>query len=685
MSPLVVTAFRTIGRARGHFTTALAIAGFMSASAAALAFGLDAAEGGSVSFAAMVAMAAAPFLPVLAVVLGMDVWSEERRTGSVDMLLSIAVEERDLVLGKFLGVWLMTMFSSALFLLSSTILFASMSSIQVVRPLSLLAAFIALLVQGTLWSAVAVSCSAFFERAAMSAVSGVVLLVAVPRGAWRALLRWYPDSWRKLGGFPLDTQVFDIATGSVSVAWVVVMLLVAMTALFVAVKAVSWQRLRGRGARSSRWATVISAVMSVVAASTLSVLVFRFDFQVELPVEGPVSFSDRARSVLSEASGDLTVTCMLSRRDGSFRTVSRFLRSLRREAEMLGGARIQLFFVDPHWDPVQAERLIRAGAGERSVVVEKGRRMAKVPIDQDFGERPLMAAVQAVVMPPQRRDICWLSGHGEIAFDGYDAWGMSDIARDLSQEGYRNVRLELTGATIVPPGCALLVVAGARDELSRVELGKIESYLKSGGRMLMLLASPGQGGAAPLLTSWGVLPSAKTFPDARTLSGSDVISSDFADHQVTRQLRGLRIVLEKPLSFSFAALAGGGTGADRIGFSALATVSGSPVAVAIERGAGAGSDLALRPTRIVVIGDSTFAMNGQLAARANANREFFLNAVAFLSGTDAASGCERSAAVFVSGFDRDDRLHHLLYSVLAVPAGVLLLMSLLLLRRRFRH
>ena len=59
------------------------------------------------------------------------------------------------------------------------------------------------------------------------------------------------------------------------------------------------------------------------------------------------------------------------------------------------------------------------------------------------------------------------------------------------------------------------------------------------------------------------------------------------------------------------------------------------IAVALERGAGVARDVALRPTRIVVVGDATFVANGALAQRANANRDVFLNSLAWL-GMDRA-------------------------------------------------
>ena len=89
-------------------TTALALAGFLAAAAALLAFNLDAAEGSRVRLVPLWTVSVSPVLPLLSALLGMDVWSDERKTGRVELLLTAPVRERDLVLGKFLGVWAMS-------------------------------------------------------------------------------------------------------------------------------------------------------------------------------------------------------------------------------------------------------------------------------------------------------------------------------------------------------------------------------------------------------------------------------------------------------------------------------------------------------------------------------------------------------------------------------------------------
>ncbi|MBQ2631257.1 MAG: hypothetical protein IJG13_16395, partial [Kiritimatiellae bacterium] len=85
-------------------------------------------------------------------------------------------------------------------------------------------------------------------------------------------------------------------------------------------------------------------------------------------------------------------------------------------------------------------------------------------------------------------------------------------------------------------------------------------------------------------------------------------------------------------------------------------------------------------------GDAGFALNGQLSSRANANRDFFLNCVAYLAGTDAPGGSDGvESGVLSSGMDRTARVRHALVSSAALPGAVFLVMIAATLRRRRRR
>ena len=138
----------------------------------------------------------------------------------------------------------------------------------------------------------------------------------------------------------------------------------------------------------------------------------------------------------------------------------------------------------------------------------------------------------------------------------------------------------------------------------------------------------------------------------------------------------------KPIAFAPSAVADAGAGTSKIDFSSVAMVEDVAVAAVVERGAGAGSDIAVSPTRIVAVGDSSFVMNGMLAARANANRDFFLNCVAYLSGSDTFGIGADEAGILVTGMDRESRMKFMVLASFAAPVLIFLSMLFLSSARR---
>jgi hypothetical protein len=149
-----------------------------------------------------------------------------------------------------------------------------------------------------------------------------------------------------------------------------------------------------------------------------------------------------------------------------------------------------------------------------------------------------------------------------------------------------------------------------------------------------------------------------------------VVADAFADHRVTAPLKKSRVVFENAVPLQAV------PGMAETDFTALvktdetawgesdrtvrpwifdgATEPRGPLtlAVAVEHGEAAAKDLAFRPTRIVVIGDAAFVSNGARAARANANEELFLNAVAWLAGLDVSAAAHEPGDGVATGLDR---------------------------------
>ncbi len=695
MSPVGVTFRRTFGMISGLYVTALSVAGFLAASAALFAFNLDMGEGGLSSLASLWALSVAPVLPVLAALAGMEVWSDELKTGRIDILLSSPVSEKDLVKGKFWGVWALTMVALLISLVSAFVFldFYAPSFFEVSSLWGFIPAFTLLAFQSALWSAVAVAASAIFRNAAGAAATTIFILVVFPRVIWLALSHWTRGGRIVLGDFPLDAHAFDFASGLLGVGTLFSYAILTFFALFAAERVVAFRRFRGRRQRLQRFSMGLSLVLGFVLSFLAISLASRMDLSLDMSVagSGETRFSPGTREILSHAHGSISITVFLERSDPQFRHVGHFLRSLKREADSTGGVVLEIKYVDPILDTGEALRLVRAGVEKASLVFERGERIAHVlRIADGYGERECVALIERMASPLIRSSVYWTVGHGEASFGNYAFDGLSDIARNLALDGYEHKTVNLAdSASQIGSDCALLIVAGARTDFSAREIERLGAYLEGqgdsngGGRLLVLADRALTRGMENLLSRWGILSEkihASQFP---TVSGTDVVASQFSEsHPVSRPFQGYQVVLETPVAFKPSAMATeGSTGADRKKYSDILSAGKTCFAAAVERG-GNGKDLAIRPTRIVAIGDVGFVLNGKLRSSANANRDFFLNAVKYLSGRDSLPASGSEASRLVTGMTRSDRASFAMASALWLPIGLFALQALLIARRR---
>jgi len=713
---------RTFGMLFRSATSAFSVAGFLALAGGWFVRALMGGDGGTTPIAAIWAVAAVPFLPVLAALLTMRLVAEDRASGRLDLLLTAPVFERDVVFGRFLAALAVQAVAIGLYLLVPIAVLPSLAGTLrgELSVWSFLPAATALLLQSVLWCAAGLLASACFRHAAAAAFASLLLMLALPHAAFEAAMAWLPVVRARLAAMPFETHIVDFSTGFIRLSTIVFYGVLAVFALFAATKRVARARLCGRAGRGLRWSTRLVSFLAFVFACLVVALAVRLDVTVELPMGSDAAqMSGRTRQILSESHGDVRVTCFLARKAPEFRAVSRLLHGLEGAAEAVAGMRLAVDYVDPRWDFGRAADLVRHGREEGTLVFRRGNREVTLPVRELFtgatngvaaagvagvfaGETACASALQQLAMPFSRETVYWTTGHGETPFDSYDPlYGMSEIAREMRRDGYVLKTLDLAGQVAVPEDCAAIVVAGAREPFSRVETARLGGWMRAGGRLLVLTAAGPNAGVGSYLASAGVKILPHTVVSPRTLSGTDVVARDFAEHVVMRPLRGGTAVFESPVALAQGPQMEEGTvytelvrtDASAWGESDpqvrpwvhdASTEPGGPfaLAVALERGGGLSKEIALRPTRLVVLGDALFVSNGALTRRANANRDVFLNALAWLAGIDAMTPSRAPGSVVSMDVDRGGWTRLGLAAAGAFPLAVFAAWALLFLRRR---
>ncbi len=270
--------------------------------------------------------------------------------------------------------------------------------------------------------------------------------------------------------------------------------------------------------------------------------------------------------------------------------------------------------------------------------------------------------------------ILFTTGHGERSLDAFEADSLSMAQDLLGRDNFEIEEWASLGQSAVPPGTDLLVIAGPTAGFVAPELEAFGAYLASGGRMLVLVDPTLPAGAAALsdtgLRGWlaglGIKLGDDIVVDPSNplpfFGAETIFSAGYGDHPITRSLRDR----QEPAIFPLARSVATGTVPD--GFAATELVRTSdqgwgetnltdlravkkddtdtagpvPIAVAVapveaetdednaESQPQAVEEMPATPEatateeapaaprmRLVVVGDSDFATNAQLANAAN--------------------------------------------------------------------
>jgi len=106
---------------------------------------------------------------------------------------------------------------------------------------------------------------------------------------------------------------------------------------------------------------------------------------------------------------------------------------------------------------------------------------------------------------------CFVQGEGEPDIDDSQAaTGFGELKKAMEGESYEVRKVLLATVASVPEDCSMLVVAGPTRPLLKNELDSIGTYLKKGGRAIVMLRPPNpkdpgvESGLVSLLGEWGV-------------------------------------------------------------------------------------------------------------------------------------------------------------------------------------
>ncbi len=331
--------------------------------------------------------------------------------------------------------------------------------------------------------------------------------------------------------------------------------------------------------------------------------------------------------------------------------------------------------------------------------------------------------------------VVFTTGHGELKIDDLSATGLSDARDLLGRDNFALEEWATLGAPRVPEGADVVVVAGPTAGFLEPEVAGLREFLERGGRLLLLtdptLGSDGtftDTGLEELLESYGVALDRDVVIDPSNplpfYGAETIFVNTFGDHPITRSLRQSQVPVILPLARSVRS-AGDAAGlaieellrssADGWGEKDLTAlgqvekgesdlqgpvVMGLAVRVVDEDDAESGVDPESGPeaaadvepaaesgkkpvdARLVVLGDSDFASNGQI--RNVGNAELLANALNWLVEREALVGIPPKQPEQVRLSLSRAELNRLTWLVLGILPGLAIVAGVAIYVRRRR-
>lgn len=487
---------------------------------------------------------------------------------------------------------------------------------------------------------------------------------------------------------------------------------------------------RQRGRRYATGLNVLAATLLAVSIfAMINFIAYRyFDVRWDIGARRYYQLSDKTLGLLGSLRSPVSVVAFFQQSHAEFDDVRQLLRQYEYAAARLD-VDLQIEFVDPDRDLARARELARKyGVTEVNVVVFacegrrkyvpaaslvdyeislKGRAVSKRMIGFK-GEQAFSSAIQSVVQM-NRPTVYFLTGHGEHDVeDASQQTGYTRLARLIRNDNIELKTLQLAGQRAIPDDCAALVIAGPDRRLSLAETDILANYLSHSGRVLILLDSGVTTGLEDLLAAWSVRVTGDVVIGL-SLTGRDLVVTQYGEHPITRNLKKVTTMFLQPRSVEpVDGLGAQGEGAaDKPRVTPLA-LSGKDswskssmgqgtaqfdkdtdrpgpvsIAVAVEKGPPGGIEVELKPTRMVVIGDSDFLGNAALESGVGGNVDFFMSGLNWLLEREALMAiAPKTPGELKLDMDQKQIATAFLVVVGALPAAAIVLGFLVWLRRR---
>lgn len=418
------------------------------------------------------------------------------------------------------------------------------------------------------------------------------------------------------------------------------------------------------GKRSTKYASnyVISVVLVIGLVAGVNYLGQRHVKRFDLTGIGRYSLAPQTEQILSKLDRDLEVKAFFP--DGDYPPLKELLTSYRTKSRHL-----RYEFIDPDRQPELAKQNDVTAYGTFSnpftgskmkfgtVVVVYGDRKEKIEKrSEEVREEDLTNAI-IKVQRSEAKKVYFVQGHGEKDPADSERGGYTEAKKGLEEQGFKVETVNLATEGKVPLDAKVVVLAGPAKEPFAQEMQYLSDFLNNGGGLLVMVDPDPSPSLESFLKGWGITPDKDVvldFSGAGRLMGAGPeipLVLRYENHKITDRFRAMTFfpmarsitaskesvsgvtveTLFKSNDNSWGEINAAELKSGRVSFDEKSDLKGPlSLAVAANKEVKPASDKGpAMKARLVVIGDSEFAVNSYFPAQGNGN--LFLNMVSWLA------------------------------------------------------
>ncbi len=365
-----------------------------------------------------------------------------------------------------------------------------------------------------------------------------------------------------LGGFGAlallsSPYTYFITTGSPWLAGAKALIGVVLIGFFFATNYGEWGQFASSRSTFFIISTVVLGVVLIAALGAVNYIVARKNKSWDLTSKKIYTLAPQTISTLEGLKEPVRAIGFMQTSHQAYESLDQLFQRYHREAP----DKFDYVFKDPRKNPDLAAKY-QLKEGQATVVLTRGtgEKESHTALNVVSEQELTNALIKINAVGEQK--VYFVVGHGEWPMEPAPGssqeergGSVSEFKKTLQQEGYAPEALNLLGKTEIPRDAALVVIAGAKSKVSPAEESILKKYLDEGGRMVYFADFKATPGLDKLLAQYGVQVDPGLVAENTVLGDPyDILSTFYADHEITRILKQAQLNVEFPATRGLTAL-----------------------------------------------------------------------------------------------------------------------------------